>query len=146
MLVGVMLLFIFVVMMLNINIAEITAVGKEYAKNLPLGFIVGFLFIFEILSIFPDTGTLHFSLGIFNWLNGLLLGIENTGINTTNVNMAFTLSPENTFTNFQQVESIGQSLYTFGALWLIVVTIILLLAMVGPIVLCLRSTNTKESV
>ena len=45
-------------------------------------------------------------------------------------------------TAFTQIESIGQGLYTYASLWLVVASIIFLLAMVGPIVLCMTPTKS----
>lgn len=137
------ILFLFVVMMLNINITEIVSVGREYTKNLPLGLIVGSLFFFEILSLIPRTykeaGGLPLSL--FNYFNGLFLGIDSSSIGSS-VHMTFTnISPDQRFSQFLQVQALGQGLYTFGSLWLLLASIILLLAMLGPIVLCLRSVK-----
>lgn len=84
------ILFLFVVMMLNISITEIVSVGREYTKNLPLGFVVGTVFFFEILSVIPaaTTNAGELPLGLFTYLNGLLLGV-NTSITNSDVNMAF---------------------------------------------------------
>lgn len=136
------ILFLFVVMMLNISLVEIISVGQEYTKNLPLGLIVGALFIFEILSLVPasykEVGELP--LGFVNYLNRLLLGIEGPSINR--VHMRFTQpGADQTFTNYLQIETIGEGLYTYGALWLFLASIILLLAMLGPIVLCLQPSK-----
>ena len=46
---------------------------------------------------------------------------------------ALPISADTSFISFLQVEAIGQSLYTFGAYWLIITSVILLLAMVAPI-------------
>ncbi|BEI87278.1 NADH dehydrogenase subunit 6 (mitochondrion) [Cutaneotrichosporon cavernicola] len=140
------ILFLFVVMMLNINLTEIVSVGREYTKNLPLGLIVGSLFLFEILSLIPssykEAGGLP--LGLFNYINGLFLGVDSSSVGS-NVHMTFSQSgADERFINFLQVESIGQGLYTYGSLWLLVASIVLLLAMVGPIVLCLRSSRTVK--
>jgi len=136
------ILFLFVVMMLNISLVEIISVGQEYTKNLPLGLIVGALFIFEILSLVPasykEVGELP--LGFVNYLNRLLLGVEGPSINR--VHMRFTQpGADQTFTNYLQIERIGEGLYTYGALWLFLASIILLLAMLGPIVLCLQPSK-----
>ena len=48
---------------------------------------------------------------------------------------------DQTFTNYLQIETIGEGLYTYGALWLFLASIILLLAMLGPIVLCLQPSK-----
>ena len=85
------ILFLFVVMMLNIQLTEIVSVGREYTKNLPLGFIVGSLFFFEVLSLLPasysEAGELP--LGLFNYINGLFLGL-NSPLTSSDVHMTFT--------------------------------------------------------
>lgn len=134
------ILFLFVVMMLNISITEIVSVGHEYTKNIPLGFIVGTVFFFEILSVIPaaTTNAGELPLGLFTYLNGLLLGV-NTSITNSDVNMAFAnIYADNAFSSNIQIEAIGQGLYTYGSVWLLLASFILLLAMVGPIALCLR--------
>jgi NADH-ubiquinone oxidoreductase chain 6 len=50
---------------------------------------------------------------------------------------------DDNFTGFLQIEAIGQGLYTYGSLWLLLGSIILLLSMLGPITLCLRSSEDK---
>ena len=153
------ILFLFVVMMLNIRLVEIVSVGREYTKNLPLGLIVGSLFFFEILSIIPAStlsqpgGIAGVPLGLFNYLNSLLFSSSLTGNSAldsqNNVHMAFTgPTPDDSFANFTtlggaQIEAIGQGLYTYGSVWLLLASVILLLAMLGPITLCLRSSTEK---
>lgn len=148
------ILFLFVVMMLNIKIVEIISVGQEYTKNLPLGLIVGSLFFFEILSIVPASTASSLAglpLGLFNYVNSLLLlsGSDELSRSASlgsaqNVHMAFTgPTPDNSFADFVQIEAIGQGLYTYGSIWLLLASIILLLAMLGPITLCLRSSPSQ---
>ena len=142
------ILFLFVVMMLNINISSLTSVGAEYTKNLPLGLIVGSLFFFEILSLVPasykEAGSVGLPLGLFNSINGLFLGVDSGSIASNSVHMAFaTTSADDNFANFLQIEAIGQGLYTYGSIWLLLASVILLLAMLGPIALCLRSSSDK---
>lgn len=139
------ILFLFVVMMLNISVSEIGEVGREYTKNLPLGFIVGSLFFFEVLSVLPtyssDAGELP--LGLFNYINGLFLGVD-SAFTGSDVHMTFTgPGADDNFTGFLQIEAIGQGLYTYGSLWLLLGSIILLLAMLGPITLCMSSSSEK---
>jgi NADH-ubiquinone oxidoreductase chain 6 len=139
------ILFLFVVMMLNIQLTEIVSVGREYTKNLPLGLIVGSLFFFEMLSIIPasEAGSMGLPLGLFNSINGLFLGVDSSSIGS-NVHMTFTgPAADDSFANFIQIEAIGQGLYTYGSIWLLLGSIILLLSMLGPIALCLRSSTDK---
>jgi NADH-ubiquinone oxidoreductase chain 6 len=147
------ILFLFVVMMLNIRIVEIVSVGREYTKNLPLGLIVGSLFFFEILSVIPaSTSNNVLGLGVFNYLNSFLFSsdtISQLSQSSSDVSMSFTgAAPDNAISTFttlggSQIEAIGQGLYTYGSIWLMLASIILLLAMLGPITLCLR-TNTDR--
>ena len=44
-------LFLFVIMMINIKLVDILEVGKDYTKNLPLALLIGFVFLYVILSI-----------------------------------------------------------------------------------------------
>src|SRR6266436_1902704 len=57
-------LFLFVIMMINISLTDIIDTGKQYTKNLPLAFVVGSLFLFEMFNILPFS---------FNNLSGLNL-------------------------------------------------------------------------
>ena len=129
-------LFLFVIMLLNIRISDIVEAGSQYTKNLPLALAIGLLFTYEIFKIIPfsfnNVSLLSSFLNIITNLNGLFL---NSDISTDNI-VYSTFNPvlaDTTFTNFLQVQAIGQSLYTFGAFWLIITSVILLLAMVAPI-------------
>ena len=50
---AVTVLFLFVIMMLNLQLTELSAVGNEYTQNLPLATILGSLLLFELVSIVP---------------------------------------------------------------------------------------------
>ena len=143
-------LFLFVIMLLNIRLSDILEAGSQYTKNIPLALAIGLLFIYEIFTIIPfrvnDVSFISSLLSLITNFNGLLLnfdisssvplanpgavgeGVANVVYNTVNPILADT-----TFTGFLQVQAIGQSLYTFGAYWLIITSVILLLAMVAPI-------------
>ena len=156
-------LFLFVIMMINIKLTDILETGKTYTQNLPLGISVGLLFIYEFatmtvpgipsktlfnLSDYFSSIPLYF-LTYFNNVAGGNLRLQQSGRNTTglvNPNLSVNGQPEtlvdivfdpNIFdqiiTNFLQIQAIGQGLYTYGAVWLILSSIILLLAMVAPI-------------
>jgi len=158
------ILFLFVVMMLNLQLTELSAVGTEYTQNLPLGTIIGSLFLFELVSIVPgfasgsENDTFNIStvtnllpqaeLGILNWFNSVFLGVESAQYNPiSNVHYTFNTAfgtADTQFASFLQIQSVGYSIYTTGALWLIVASVILLLAMVGPITLSMNKTPTNS--
>lgn len=158
------ILFLFVIMMLNLRLVELIDTGQEYTQNLPLGAIIGALFFFELLSILPVTfdfrvGSLFESdalpvflekgLGLFSFVNSMILGIDQSDstMSDSNVHVTFnSVVADNNFTSFLQIESIGQGLYTYASLWLIIASVIFLLAMVGPIVLCMSGSSSSSSV
>ena len=143
------ILFLFVIMMLNLRLVELIDTGQEYTQNLPLGAIIGALFFSELLSILPhnlfeQSGFFHLpaileeGLDIFAFVNSLISEPHSANVSTSNVHVTFNpIVADNNFTHFLQIESIGQGLYTYASLWLIIAGIIFLLAMVGPILLCM---------
>ena len=151
------ILFLFVIMMLNLRLVELIETGQEYTQSLPMGAFLGSLFFFELLSILPtsyhDGGSLHTSLSVLSWFNSTLLSAtdgnqeaEMGGMSATEgVHAAFNpVVADNALTGFTQIESIGQGLYTYASLWLVVASVIFLLAMVGPIVLCMSHSTGSQ--
>ena len=129
-------LFLFVIMMINIKLTDILETGSQYTKNLPLALAIGSLFIYEFFTITPftvsDVSLLSTFLNTLTNLNGFFL---DSNISSANVvfNAFNPVTVDTTFVNFLQVQAVGQSLYTLGAFWLIITSLILLLAMVAPI-------------
>jgi NADH-ubiquinone oxidoreductase chain 6 len=137
-------LFLFVIMLLNVRLSEITEVSTQYTKNLPLAFAIGSLFIYEFFTIMPfsfnDVSILSYLLNLISNFNGLLL---NSNLSTNNI-VYLTINPINadtTFMNFLQIQALGHTLYTIGAVWLIITSVILLLAMVAPIFITKKSSK-----
>lgn len=125
-------LFLFVIMMLNIKITDILETGSQYTKNIPLALIIGSLFVYEFFKIVPftlnDISALSSLIGSLTNLNKLLLNSDI--FNAFDPNIADTI-----FINSLQIEAIGQALYTIEGIFLIILSIILLLAMIAPILI-----------
>ena len=138
-------LFLFVIMLLNIRLSEIIETSTNFTKNLPLALIIGLLFIYELLTIIP----FHYSdLSLITILFDMLQSINNILINNFDINnniVFFTANPiiaDTNFNNFLQIQSLGHNLYTFGSIWLIITSLILLLAMIAPLFLTInKNTN-----
>jgi len=128
-------LFLFVIMMINIKLTDILETGTQYTKNLPLALSIGSLFIYEIYQILPFTfnnvKALSYLLEILTNLNGLLY--SNSAIYSSTVYTLYPASVDTNITQFLQIEAIGQNIYTYGAVLLIISSVILLLAMIAPI-------------
>jgi NADH-ubiquinone oxidoreductase chain 6 len=140
-------IFLFIIMMINIKLTDILESGSQYTKNFPLAFAIGFLFIYELFNILPFTlnklSGITFLLDVFNNLNRLLL---NTNTDTTLDNIFITYNPnifDISFTNFLQIQAVGQSIYTYEAILLIILSVILLLAMIAPIFISSSHNNKK---
>ena len=135
-------LFLFVIMMINIKLTDILDAGSQYTKNLPLALAIGSLFIYEFFTIIPftfnDVSLISTLLNLLTNLNGLFLDSNFASFNIV-FNAFNPVTADTTFANFLQVQAIGQSLYTIGAFWLIITSLILLLAMVAPIFISRKS-------
>jgi NADH-ubiquinone oxidoreductase chain 6 len=139
-------LFLFIIMMINIRLVDILELGNEYTKNLPLAILVGVLFIYELFSVLPftinDINFFNIPLDILNYLNGLLFGLSSNNISSLSNIMDNTLNPtvvDTIINNWLQIEVLGFGLYTYGAAWLFICSIILLLAMLSAILLSVNS-------
>ena len=136
-------LFLFVIMMINIKLTDILETGSQYTKNLPLALSIGLLFIYEIYTIIPFSfnNVSNTILDLLIKLNGFILNYE---ISMRGVNNAFNpVIADTALTPFLQIEAIGQGLYTYGACWLIITSVILLLAMIAPIFISKTKKTTS---
>jgi NADH-ubiquinone oxidoreductase chain 6 len=139
---AILVLFLFVIMMINIKLTDITEIGSQYTKNMPLAIAIGLLFLYELYNIMPFTfnnvSIISAILGLFSKLNLFLLNSELS--TTTEIYTTFNPAiSDTTFINFLQIQSIGQDLYTFSAILLIIISLILLLSMTAPIFISKKS-------
>jgi NADH-ubiquinone oxidoreductase chain 6 len=135
-------LFLFVIMMINIKLTDILETGNQYTKNLPLAIAIGSLFIFIIFTILPfnfnNIPALSLLLNKMTYLNSILSDSKIVSINLINtvVNNSLLSSVSDVLiTEFQQIEVLGHGLYTYEAVLLITLSIILLLAMFATIII-----------
>ena len=142
-------LFLFVIMMINIKLTDILETGTQYTKNLPLAIAIVSLFIFIIFTIIPfnfnNVPALSVLLDKITYLNSIFSNSNTVSINLINsiVNNYFVTSLSDLIiTDFQQIEVLGHGLYTYGAVLLITLSVILLLAMYATIVIS-KSKKTK---
>ena len=131
-------------MLLNIRLSDILEAGSQYTKNIPLALAIGSIFVYEILTVMPfslnNVTSISLILNIFTYLNGIFLSSDIADLSSAGAENIFsvntTLNPviaDTSFNTFLQIQSLGHSLYTYGGIWLILCSIILLLAMVAPI-------------
>jgi len=139
-------LFLFVLMSINIKLTDILEAGSQYTKNIPLALSIGLLFTYELISIFPfsvnNVSVLSLPVELLNKLNQLFLGSEINSFATVYTTINPT-SVDTKITNILQIESLGQVLYTHGAIWLMICSIILLLSLAAPIFISRNNKNVS---
>lgn len=152
---AIVILFVFVVMMLNLQLAELNAMSSEYTQNLPLGAMFVFLLFIELFSVYPFSSNAEYQylnpfkiipdieVGLLNTLNSIIESLGYSSVSQdTNIYLAFNNNADVNFSNILEVQSIGFTLYTYTSVWLFVASLTLLLAMIGPIVLTLKTRST----
>ena len=121
-------LFLFVVMMLNIKLAEI---NEKKLRYLPIGGLLGLLFLFEIFLI------------VDNDLIPLLSQEPLVGENEI-FSLTFTDWPS-IVESVTNIQAIGQLVYTYYFYFFLMASFILLVAMIGAIVLTMhKSVGVKH--
>jgi NADH-ubiquinone oxidoreductase chain 6 len=143
------ILFLFILMMINIQLTDILEVGTDYTKNLPLALIIGGLFIVTVMgAIGPEANLALLNTEMFtSILNVLNTTIISSPYGGGDINgylleggntVALTVDPSSVdsyLRDYTQIESIGHNLYTNSAVLLILTSVILLLSMLAPIML-----------
>jgi NADH-ubiquinone oxidoreductase chain 6 len=116
-------LFLFVVMMLNIKIAEI---HENILRYLPVGGIIGLIFLLEIFLIVDND----------------YIALLPTELSTSYLTYTVYANKIHSWTN---IESVGNLLYTTYFIFFLLCSLILLVAMIGAIVLTMHKiTRVKK--
>lgn len=125
---AVSILFLFILMLINVRISELLI---DSINSIPLAILVGSFFNYFVNSVLPY---------MMITFNNLLFHV-NTSTKLANVT---SVSWDGYLAETSHITSIGNILYGNYSIWLIITSIILLLAMVGAIVITLKpQTNTK---
>jgi len=138
------ILFLFVIMMLNIRLVELSEIGAEYSKNFPLAIIVASTLSYIILtnSLTRSIDNVYLITALFDKLNFSILGLNNSQ-SENYLNTGFNTIYNNIFVNYEQIQAVGAIMYSSYSLYLILCSFILLLAMLGPIIITLdKKSNT----
>jgi NADH-ubiquinone oxidoreductase chain 6 len=117
-------LFLFIILMINIKLTDILDTGYNFTKNLPVGLNIASLLLFILFSVAQQ-------LNLYYNSNDISINIEEIG---NNLNIINYLSDSNLL-EFTQIEVLGHYLYTYASIYLIILSLILLLAMLAIIVI-----------
>src|SRR6266576_1996547 len=138
------ILFLFIIMMINIKLSDILETGPQYNKNLPLAIAIGSIFIFILFTVIPfnfnNVPALSLLLDSLTIINLYYIIILSCSV------IFITLYADIIFNDFQQIEVLGYGIYTFDAILLITLSMILLLAMFADIIISKpnKKSNNKK--
>ena len=123
------ILFLFVVMMLNVKVTEL---NDSFIRYLPIGAIIGFIFLFEVFLVID---------------NDLVPIIQLSAIEELVDPYSLKVWASNV-DNVTNIVSLGQVIYTYRYYNFLVASLILLVAMIGAIVLTLhkRSVTVRQKI
>ena len=127
-------LFLFIILMINIKLTDISDTGYNFTKNLPMGLNIASLLIFIFFSVAPGATTNLFP---------FYPGCEATTTTIERGNLEVAISPTGlgvsisdiNLLEFTQIEVLGHFLYTYASIFLIMLSLILLLAMLAIIII-----------
>ena len=136
---AVSILFIFVLMLINIRLSEL----HSYTRNsLLLGILVGIPLYFSVDSRIPNNETnQEFLYSLLNWFN------PNTIVKLFHTSLSTSDKWDGNFLPQSEISSIGNIIYSSHSMWVLVISVILLLAMVGTIVMTVNPSfkNSKST-
>ena len=148
---AVSILFLFILMLINVRISELLS---DTSNSIPLAIIITISFNYPVYQILP------YSIAAFNsytvdlnntlndiWYNNysdyLNKFFKLNTIELDNGEISFVTSKiwDGNLSETSHITSIGNIMYTSYSIWLIITSIILLLAMVGAIVITIKQKN-----
>jgi len=126
---AVSILFLFILMLINIRISELQS---NTSNSIPLIIILIVLFSNPLFKLLPYNSIL------LNNNSNLILNME---INIKNIFFVVSNMWDGNLTEFDNITSIGNIMYTNYNIWLIITSFILLLAMIGAIVITMKQND-----
>lgn len=145
---AVSILFLFILMLINVRISELV----NYTSNsIPLAIIIGISFnfpIYETLSYNTvdlnkySYNTFNLFYFFFNKFNSIFDDLVKVSLDKNQIILVTSKSWDGSLADTTHITSIGNIFYSNYSIWLIITSIILLLAMVGTI--CLVISNKKN--
>lgn len=144
---AVSILFLFILMLINVRISELF---NETSNSIPLAITVGISFIYAAYKILPFSITTFntYTLNINDYFRDLLYYNFSDYYKLfrifQNKNKIFCVTGktwDGSLSETTHITSIGNIIYTSYSIWLILTSMILLLAMVGAIVITIKQKN-----
>jgi NADH-ubiquinone oxidoreductase chain 6 len=148
---AVSILFLFILMLINIRISELLS---DASNSIPLAIIIAIAFNYPIYQILPYSMLTFnsYTIDLNNTLNDMLYNNYSDFFNKMfnlvankidNGEIYFVTSNiwDGNLAEYSDITTIGNIMYSTYIVWLILTSIILLLAMVGAIVITIKQKN-----
>lgn len=148
---AVSILFLFILMLINVRISELLS---DTSNSIPLAIIIVISFNYPVNHILPYSLAAFNSYNFYDLFNNITYNYNNSY--SYYINKLFNLSNlddndripfvtskiwDGSLAETSHITSIGNIMYTSYSMWLIITSIILLLAMVGAIVITIKQNN-----
>jgi NADH-ubiquinone oxidoreductase chain 6 len=147
---AVSILFLFILMLINVRISELLS---NTSNSIPLAIIITISFNYPVYQILPYSIAAFnsYTIDLNNTLNNIWYNNYSDYLNkffrlildSDNGEISFVSSKiwDGNLSETSHITSIGNIMYTSYSIWLIITSIILLLAMVGAIVITIKQKN-----
>ena len=148
---AVSILFLFILMLINVRVSELLS---NTSNSIPLAIIIVIAFNYPLYQTLPYSIKAfdYYTLDLNNIFNNLLLNNPISYINILYTKNALELNNNETFfitskiwdgnlAETSHISTIGNIMYSSYSIWLILTSIILLLAMTGAIVITIKQKN-----
>lgn len=129
---AVSILFLFILMLINIRVSELIS---DTNNNIPLAIITIIAFFVPFSNLMPDAKTKLSGIG--TEFNDLIQDVTNA----KQITYVTSKNWDGSLVDITDIMSIGNIMYTSYSIWLLITSIILLLAMVGSIVITIKQKS-----
>lgn len=140
---AVSILFLFILMLINVRVSELLS---NTSNVIPLALLTGISFIYPVYQLLPysltvlNLNSLFLNISIYNNYSNYISNINYFGDNRSIVFVTSMLW-DGSLSETTHITSLGNIMYTSYSIWLIITSVILLLAMVGAIVITIKQKN-----
>lgn len=144
---AVSILFLFILMLINVRISELVT---DTSNSIPLAILIGIFFNITVYKILPSNGGAAAGSYIYDLNRSFMDSMDSSNITYSlnkfvnfydnSIDVSFVTSQiwDGALAETSHITSIGNVIYTSYPIWLIITSIILLLAMVGAIVITIK--------
>jgi len=144
---AVSILFLFILMLINVRISELIT---DTNNSIPLALIIGILFNITVYKLLPSNVIVGSNVFAYNLLDNFSSSKFSSSSNLSSYagnvshlydnDLSFVTSNmwDGVLAESSHITSIGNVIYTSYPIWLILTSVILLLAMVGAIVITIK--------